>query len=559
MAAGILVGALLMWGSAQPQQTFLATIAFLASLGLSAGSFWRTHVQGRAPGELFLLLQSLFDAGLATVVIHVTGGADSALTPLYIPVLTVASLLLTLPGVLVVWLATSLLFLLDQVVWLGEPLTPGTGVLIALFALVAAVTGWLGERLRMAGTTLGEVESQLEQLRVDTGDILANLSTGLMSIGEHGQLLYMNRAAEALLDLTLADYLDKPVLGAVDACSSELASVVRQSLDRREAVSRTKAHASVRGVDRLLGLTTAVLERPGRAPSITVIFQDITDADRIEALNRRNERLQAVAELSASLAHEIKNPLASIRSATEQLGTSGLDQEDRATLGSLVLSESDRLSRLLSEFIEFARIRSGVTEPVDMGEVVRAAAAVVREHPDAAGCGLEIAGGASPVWVEGDQDLLHRAVFNLLLNAVQFAGSGGTVRLRLSEAVPTMDPSFGEAVTLTVDDSGPGVPAAEATRIFDPFYTTRVGGSGLGLSMVHRAVDAHRGSVFAEASPLGGARFVIHLPAARPETLSTSLPAASAAGAPALSKPDPEPHAPRALASAGTVSPEEGL
>jgi len=514
VAAGILVGALLMWGSARPEQTFLATVAFLAALALSASSYWSTHVRGRQPAGLFLLAQSFFDAGLATVVIHVTGGADSALTPLYILVLSVAALMLNPTGVFLVWAASSVLFLADQVLWLGEPFTPGTGVLIALFALVAVVTGWLGERLRLAGTTLGEVESQLEQLRVDTGEILANLSTGLMSIAHDGRLLYMNLAAEALLGLTSSDYLDKPVLGAVDAVSPGLAGAVRETVRTGEAISRSRAVATTGGGERLLGLSTAMLKRQG-VPGITVIFQDITDADRIEALNRRNERLQAVAELSASLAHEIKNPLASIRSSIEQLGKDSLDQSDRATLGALVLTESDRLSRLLSEFIEFARIRSGASARVDLAEVVRAAAALVREHPDAMGRGLEIDAIEKPVWVDGDADLLHRAVFNLLLNAVQFAGDNGTVRLRVSGSTPTLDPTIGSAVTLTVEDTGPGVPEDEVARIFDPFYTTRIRGSGLGLSMVHRAVDAHRGSVYVERSPMGGARFVIHLPVAR--------------------------------------------
>lgn len=510
------MGALLVWGSAQPAETFLATVAFLGALLLSGWSYAHTHLRRRDPGPAFLMLQSMFDAGLATAVVHITGGAESALTPLYILVISVAALLLRAPMLFAVWVGTSALFVLDQVVWLDAPFTLGMGVFVVLFAVVAAITGWLGQRLRLAGTTLGEVESQLEQLRLDTGDILATLSTGLMSIDSAGRLGYMNLAAETLLGIESSDFLGLPVLGAVDAVSPSLAGAVRGSLSSRKALSRAKATARVAGADRVLGMSTAVLERAGSGPTVTVIFQDITDADRIEALNRRNERLEAVAELSASLAHEIKNPLASIRSSIEQLGSDRLDESDRSTLSSLILSESDRLSRLLSEFIEFARIRSGAVEPVEVSDVVETAVAVVREHPAAARdttITVTVGNQGGPLWVAGDADLLHRAVFNLVLNAVQFAGPSGTVAIAADvREAPTIG-SPGPIVCISVEDSGPGIAPEDRTRIFDPFYTTRASGSGLGLSMVHRAVEAHSGTVFVEGSRLGGAHFVIHLPA----------------------------------------------
>jgi len=517
VAAGILVGALLVWGSAQPGETFLATIAFLGALGLSGWSYAHTHLRRRDPSPLFLLGQSIFDAGLATAVVHITGGAESALTPLYILVISVAALLSRGPAVFVVWVVVSALFVVDQVLWLDAPFTLGMGVLVALFGVVAGTTGWLGQRLRLAGTTLGEVESQLEQLRLDTGDILATLSTGLMSVDSQGRLLYMNLAAETLLGFDAGAYLGLPVLGAVDAVSPTLAVAVRGSLVSREALSRAKAAARVAGQDRVLGLSTAVLERAGSGPTVTVIFQDITDSDRIDALNRRTERLEAVAELSASLAHEIKNPLASIRSSVEQLGSNRLNESDRSTLSSLILSESDRLSRLLSEFIEFARIRSGAVEPVAIADVVETAVALVREHPAAADdttLTVTIDHSGGPLWVAGDADLLHRAVFNLVLNAVQFAGESGAVAISV-DASSSDRIGFGPpTVQISVEDSGPGVDPQERARIFDPFYTTRSTGSGLGLSLVHRAVEAHSGSVLVETSSLGGAHFVIHLPSA---------------------------------------------
>ncbi len=517
VAGGILVGALLVWGSARPEHTFAATVAFLSALALSAPSYWVTHVRSRVPGLLFLFGQSLFDALLVTVLVELTGGGSSPLTPLYIPVISVAALLLPMPGVFLVAAIAIGLFLGDVLLVAGGALAAGTLVLSFLFALVAVVTGVLGARLRQAGMAIGEVQSELRQLRVDTGDILGHLSTGLLTVDGTGRLAYMNRAAETLLGLSATTLHGAPILERIADVAPGLARAVRHSLDSGRPVLRTKVQARRAGSDKVLGLSTAVLDRGGDAgPTVTVIFQDITDATRVEALNRRNERLEAVAALSASLAHEIKNPLASIRSSVEQLGKRGLEQADQELLSALVLAESDRLSRLLTDFIEFARIRSGDTRPVELGELVRMAVALVREHPDVADdVEVEVQQPSAPVWVDGDADLLHRALFNLALNAGQFAGSGGRVRVRLESEVARASASGGPldgTVRLTVDDSGPGVPESDAERIFDPFVTSRSGGSGLGLSVVHRAVEAHQGAVVVERSDLGGARFVIYLP-----------------------------------------------
>jgi two-component system sensor histidine kinase PilS (NtrC family) len=249
---------------------------------------------------------------------------------------------------------------------------------------------------------------------------------------------------------------------------------------------------------------------------VTAIFQDITGQERLNVLNRRTERLEAVAELSASLAHEIKNPLASIRSAVEQLSGSGLNGEDRVVLSRLVVSESERLSRLLSGFIEFSVLRMGKSGQVDLAAISRDCVTLVSKHPEM-GVGVRILerGLDREVRVPGDADLLHRAIFNLVLNAVQFAGPAGIVRVELEdqgECAETVGPKVKTPVCLKVTDSGPGIPREEVDRIFDPFFSGRVGGSGLGLAVVHRAVEAHQGAVIVEESPEGGAEFKIFLP-----------------------------------------------
>ena len=160
--------------------------------------------------------------------------------------------------------------------------------------------------------------------------------------------------------------------------------------------------------------------------------------------------------------------------------------------------------------------------------MVRDAVGLVRQHPDAEGVTVTSRGDEAPRPLTGDPDLLHRAVFNLVLNAVQFAGAGGTVEVTL-DASGAGDTPRGlgllRPVRLAVRDSGPGVDPAAAGRIFDPFFTTRVGGTGLGLAVVHRAVEAHRGAVLVDRSALGGAEFVIVLPG----TVSENAPASGGA------------------------------
>ena len=267
-----------------------------------------------------------------------------------------------------------------------------------------------------------------------------------------------------------------------------------------------------------LGVTTTSSDGDGgRVPrTTTAIFQDISDQKRLDQLNLRAQRLEAVAELSASLAHEIKNPLASIRSAVEQLSTRTTATDDERTLGNLIVRESDRLSRLLSEFLDFARVRVTRRDAVDFAAVVRGAAALAGSHPDRADSAtLDVRVADRPLIVHGDDDLLHRAVFNLALNALQATRPGTTVKivadLATREQLPRGVPFPRGAVALQVIDEGPGISAQVQDRLFEPFTTTKPGGTGLGLAITHRAIEAHRGVVLVDTDARG-TRFTVLLP-----------------------------------------------
>jgi two-component system sensor histidine kinase PilS (NtrC family) len=170
---------------------------------------------------------------------------------------------------------------------------------------------------------------------------------------------------------------------------------------------------------------------------------------------------------------------------------------------------------LLTDFIDFARLQIGGVAPVSADELVRDCLAVVRRHPDATERQIELSLELTEpdLKVLGDPDLLHRALLNLLLNAVQFSPPGGRVEIAVERLIRD-DEGLGmeTPVRIRVRDAGPGVREEDAERIFDPFYTTRRGGSGLGLSVVHRAVEAHGGAIMVARAPSGGAEFNVYLP-----------------------------------------------
>ena len=225
----------------------------------------------------------------------------------------------------------------------------------------------------------------------------------------------------------------------------------------------------------------------------------------MRSLEVRSERLEGIAEMSASLAHEIRNPLAAIRSAVEQLSRIPRASEDEQTLSTLVQRESDRLSRILSEFLDFARNEGAKVKPVNLTEVARNAARLAGAHPEiASGVHIVDLFPPSPLVIEGDEDLLHRAIYNLLLNAVQASPPNGEVRVEggelASHQLPEGRPEFEcGAFGILVSDRGAGVPPQIRDRLFDPFVTTKPGGSGLGLSIVQRAAEAHGGLVMVSA------------------------------------------------------------
>ncbi len=497
----------------------VAGLAVALALLLTGYGGWALWRRGLVPGDRFCFGQAGADIALITLLVHAAGGEDSAYPSLYILVIAAYALLMTFSGGLLVALLVVLAYLTDSF-WLHPP-GPGfafwgqVGVFLVAYLLVGA----LAHRLRAASAEKASLESELRRVRLRADEILKYIRSGVMTVDDAGRLAFINPMAEGLLAIDGEANTGLPVLDTLKLRSPELWAAMVSAIRHGRKVSRGEGmvrHTSGRMFP--IGLSTTTFERDsdGR-PSVTAIFTDISDLKRLNELNLRAERLEAVAALSASLAHEIRNPLASIRSSVEQLARSAHGDEDDRYLAQLIIRESDRLSRLLSEFLDFARVRATEFVPVDLQAVVTAAARLVREHPDCQP-DIEIRVQGSRIVLDGDEDLLHRVVANLVLNAVQASRGPAVVIVTTRAARPAELPvgcAIEQPVCLEVRDSGPGIPEDLRERLFQPFVTGRVGGTGLGLAIVQRAVEAHRGVVLLDSSPDRGTTFTIFFPARR--------------------------------------------
>jgi len=509
LATGVLLGAGLVW-TERPQEAFIVSIAVVFALVFTLYGAGTVFLLRRTASNAFFFVQALVDLGLVTTVVHFAGQPQSAFPALYVLVVVAYALLLPPSWVALTAALTSLLYLGDTI-W-----THGWAQ-IAVYNLVFALVAVLGHRLREAGMEQATLATELQRVRLEADDILRNIRSGVLTVDGLGRLAFINPTAERLLDLDGEALIGLPVLDQLKTRSSELWAATVAGIRNGRKISRGEGIV-VQGAGRMfpIGLSTTTFRQEAQeAPSVTAIFTDISDLKEVQELHMRAERLEAVAELSASLAHEIRNPLASIRSSVEQLARSKHADEDERFLSSLIVRESDRLSRLLSEFLDFARVRATHFAPLDLHSVIVAVVRLIRAHPDCRpDAAITIEGGHT--LLEGDEDLLHRVVANLVLNAVQAARGPIKVTVAVKTAHASEIPhgtDLEHAVRLQVRDNGPGIPEEVRERLFQPFVSGRSGGSGLGLAIVQRAVEAHRGLVLVDSGPGSGTTFTIFLPA----------------------------------------------
>jgi two-component system sensor histidine kinase PilS (NtrC family) len=453
-------------------------------------------------GRTAAVVQVAGDVLIASGLVSVTGGADSPVSFTYSLAVIAASILLSQRGAFVTAATCSGAYgaiVAQHVLELGTHVPTAMVVRfgftfasnVLAYFLIAALAGYLSRQLLATGGRLSASQADLKRLATLHEQILDSTPSGLLTCEADGRITFINRAALSILGMEGADV------------QSRLVQELLPGLPEMERVPRSELKVDTPRGPRILGLTLAPLEGTGRATRL-IVFQDLTALRRAEDELRRADRLAALGTLAAQLAHEIRNPLAAMRGSAQMLAQDQAGDPGSLRLTNILLRESDRLSRLVEEFLRFARPPKPQLRPVGLELLVRQLMEMMQADPLSRGVDLEV--DLQPVAAAVDPDQVRQVLLNLMRNAFEAVNSKGKVRVSLS--------AEGKMARLSVWDSAGSIPESNLGRIFEPFFTTRSGGTGLGLATAYSIVRGHEGRLSVSSSPEAGTEFVVELPLA---------------------------------------------
>jgi two-component system sensor histidine kinase PilS (NtrC family) len=472
----------------------------------------------------FIAFQVLVDICAETALVFFTGGVESSYVNLYFVSIMAAPMLLSrrnsalfaslatvgLSVVTTLYLTGTGLGLLEMPYLVPEPppLLPTMARMLATvtaFFLVAYLSGLLAQRLHM--------ERSLNE------EILQNMAEGVALFDASDRIIFLNKEFENIFSpnhpLQLGDTLEKVFSKPGDAALRQLIASrtsARFELEERESDGRPP-----------LEIRTSFLEEAENPSGTVMIAIDRSLQQRAELAERRAERFSAVSEMAAGLAHEIRNPLASVRGSIQEISSDFPPDSANRKLANIIIKESDRLDRIISDFLRFARQRPLHPVACDLQTLLEEVAMLLRARPDATGVEIALRREEGETTVRCDSDQMREVFLNLGLNALSALNGTGSLLIRCPHpgALPpdtTKIITAGDAdgVTVTFSDTGSGLPPGAQDRIFEPFYTTKTHGSGLGLSIARRVVESHEGRIWVRSKPGQGASFSVWLPLAGP-------------------------------------------
>ncbi len=387
------------------------------------------------------------------------------------------------------------------------------GINTVAFFLVALLSNYLTEKLRRTGMQLAEREEDLEVLEAWSENVIRSLPSGLITTDSEGIVNSFNRAAELITGIKAEEVINRPV--------SELFAPVTSEGSPPEIIYTDKE-----GNRRYLGMSLSVLESSkGRDIGRILIFQDQTVYREMEEQLKISDRLAAVGQLAAGLAHEIRNPLASISGSIQLLRRDNRFEEDDRLL-KILLRETESLNELITEFLHFARPSPGQVKRVNMKELLEETLELFHNRSEG-GEGVNAELDCPPdIEVMLDTNLMHQVLWNLLVNASEAMEGSGGISIEVREVIPEAHSEEGKGVRLIVVDEGPGIPEDIKEKVFAPFFTTKEYGTGLGLATVHRSVEYMGGTIRLRSEEEKGTAFIIDLPAKMEKSRQTSKEAA---------------------------------
>jgi two-component system sensor histidine kinase PilS (NtrC family) len=491
----------------------LLSVALLTILYSAAHLLWK-NFRAQAQVQFFL------DVLIVTWLVWSTGDIHSPYTALYIVVISVASLFIGPRGAMTSSVGSAAAFnacVLIAINGLGPIAARATGDSLAnaiqsvglsdiSFLVVGLLAAKLADRQTRSDVQLAATARSLADLRALHERIVESIRSGVVTTDLQGRIYTFNAAAEEI-----TGYKPEDVRGH-DA-SIFFGDMTRQITASMNAAATGKVSPRFQadcltpnGLALRLGFSIAPLfTEEGETSGMVITFQDLTDIRALEETSRRQDRLAAVGRLAASIAHEIRNPLAAMRGSIQMLRAEMDGDSEQAQLMEIILRESDRLNKIVADYLNYARPRPAELQNVDVCALVRETLKLMRNSAELSDRHLlEEDLPSRPAIVTGDAEQLKQVCWNVARNALQAMPDGGTFRIGLSEV-------DGNRWRLSFTDSGRGMTPEQVERLFEPFTST-TGGTGLGLSIVYQIIRDHNGTINLRSRQGAGTTITIELP-----------------------------------------------
>ncbi len=450
-----------------------------------------------------------FDSAFITGLIFFTGVSQSIFLFLYLVNIILCGFVFRRRGAMVLALWTSMLFsvllILTPTIH-GQALFFAVGVNNIAFFTVAWLSGFLSEQLNFMGTELLARRKDLSALRNLQELILENIPVGMFTVSSQGEILQSNRSAREILRLSKDRLQEQNIEGILPGIWSRLRELLGSEQKTSVRFDWLLSDADRERVQ--LEFIAAKLEsEDDLVKGYVLTFQDLTRVRELEFAMRQSEKLAAVGQLAAGIAHEIRNPLASISGSIQLLeaGYAGATAEDKKLM-KIVLREIDRLNNLISEFLEFVRPEKPPDAIVDLNLLLQDILEMLKMNQALRQDVVQSVDLKAHGQISGNKDKLKQALLNIIINAYQSMHDTEAASITIATADQQ------DRVILRVRDSGCGIEEKNLKKIFEPFHTTKPKGTGLGLAVVHKIIEGHNARIFVESEKGKGTEFRIEFP-----------------------------------------------